>query len=265
MPLITLTTDFGQDSHFVAQVKGHLYNILKDCNIVDISHNISSFDISEAAFLLRNCIHHFPDDTIHAVGVDSNLDIYKSIIVATYRNQWIIAADNGIVPMIFETSDVQFKSIHSTGFDNFSFRNSFPQIIRNLIQSNFNLNDIEGSSVEMYQMNMQKPVLNDRLISFKILHFDAFGNAYTNLDKAFFEEAVGNKPFKIILSRFETVSTIHNGFADVGEGRKVCFFDENGYLVIAINRDRAENLLGLKRESTSQYVVEILENHPSLL
>ena len=97
----------------------------------------------------------------------------------------------------------------------------------------------------------------ENLISFDIIYIDSFGNAYTNLTKSFFENSVGKRQFNLCLSRVESVDKIHKSYTDVPEGEKVCFFDENGYMIIAINRGRANQLLGLKRES-SQLIIEIL-------
>ena len=54
MSLITLTTDFGTKDHFVGAVKGAIYSELSDAKIVDITHEISPFNITETAYILKN-------------------------------------------------------------------------------------------------------------------------------------------------------------------------------------------------------------------
>lgn len=258
LPLITLTTDFGSHSHFVAELKGKIAHIIPHCSVIDITHSISPFKLTETAFILKNSVFHFPPNTIHAVGVDCSLDVYKAVVIAKMNNQFIIAADNGIIPMAFADGKFEYRRIKETQSDYFSFKNSFPHYIKDLIESDFNLNKMSGSESDINNMVMQKPVYKENIITFNIIHLDAFGNAYTTLTRSFFEEIVGSKKFRICLSRFETVEKISKNYSDVSEGGKVCFFDENGYMVIAINRGRAEQLLGLKRD-TSQLIVEILE------
>ena len=51
MSLITLTTDFGLKDHFVGAVKGAIYTELPTAIIVDISHDITPFNIAETAYL----------------------------------------------------------------------------------------------------------------------------------------------------------------------------------------------------------------------
>ena len=64
MSLITLTTDFGTKDHFVGAVKGAIYSELPDARIVDITHQISPFSITETAYILKNSYKSFPDKSI---------------------------------------------------------------------------------------------------------------------------------------------------------------------------------------------------------
>ena len=58
MAIITLTTDFGLKDHFVGALKGAIYKELTDAKIVDISHNISPFNIQECAYILKNSLRN---------------------------------------------------------------------------------------------------------------------------------------------------------------------------------------------------------------
>ena len=44
-PIITLTTDFGTNDHFVGTMKGVILNIAPEAAIVDISHAVQAFDV----------------------------------------------------------------------------------------------------------------------------------------------------------------------------------------------------------------------------
>jgi S-adenosylmethionine hydrolase len=258
LSIITLTTDFGSQSHFVAELKGKIAKILPQTTVIDITHSLPPFQLIETAFILKNSIFHFPENTIHAVGVDSSLATHKALIIAKQHHQFLITADNGIATMVFSEEAFEYKRIAVNDNDYFSFKNSFPHYLQQLILNNFQLHKIEGSENGITTKLLQKPAFNNEQISFEVIYIDSFGNAYTNLTKNIFEEAVQNKKFKIYLSRVESVSKIHNSYTDVPEGEKVCFFDENGYMVIAINRGKANQLLGLKRES-KQLLIEILD------
>ena len=44
-PIITLTTDFGLNDHFVGTIKGVILSIAPEAEIVDISHSVQAFDV----------------------------------------------------------------------------------------------------------------------------------------------------------------------------------------------------------------------------
>ena len=54
MSIITLITDFGTKDHFVAKIKGAIISDFPQASIVDISHQISPFNIMEAAYVIEN-------------------------------------------------------------------------------------------------------------------------------------------------------------------------------------------------------------------
>ena len=56
MAIITLTTDFGTKDYFVAAIKGRILSQIPDATVVDISHNISPFDVYECAYILKNAV-----------------------------------------------------------------------------------------------------------------------------------------------------------------------------------------------------------------
>ena len=96
MPIITLTTDFGTKDHFVGAVKGAIYSELPNAKIVDITHQISPFNITETAYILKNSYKSFPDGTIHIIGVDSELSSTNKHIALALDNHYFVCPDNGL-------------------------------------------------------------------------------------------------------------------------------------------------------------------------
>ncbi len=100
MPIITLTTDFGTKDHFVGAVKGSIYGELDEIRVVDISHEITPFNITETAYILKNAYKNFPAGTIHIVGVDSEISLENKPLAIKMDDQFFICCDNGILSMI---------------------------------------------------------------------------------------------------------------------------------------------------------------------
>ena len=100
MSIITLTTDFGTKDHFVGAVKGTIYSELPDARIVDISHNIAPFNITETAYILKNAYKSFPEGSIHIIGVDSELNKENKHIALLLDNHYFICPDNGVISLL---------------------------------------------------------------------------------------------------------------------------------------------------------------------
>ena len=58
--LITLTTDFGLQDHYVSAMKAVMLGIAPDVRFVDISHEIPPQDIMAGAWVIRNAAFLFP-------------------------------------------------------------------------------------------------------------------------------------------------------------------------------------------------------------
>jgi len=63
MSIITLTTDWKQNDFYTGALKGTILTKCPEIQIVDISHQIPSFNISQAAFVIKNSYYHFPKGT----------------------------------------------------------------------------------------------------------------------------------------------------------------------------------------------------------
>ena len=94
-PLLTLTTDFGEGSSYVAAMKGVLLSINPDLRIVDLSHSIPPQNIAHAAYFLADCLPYFPSRTIHVVVVDPGVGTERALLHVEARGQQLVAPDNG--------------------------------------------------------------------------------------------------------------------------------------------------------------------------
>ena len=86
--------------HLVGAIKGAIYGELEDVRIVDISHNVSPFNITEAAYIIQNAYNSFPKGSIHIIGIDAELNPENRHIALKLDGHYFICADNGIMCMI---------------------------------------------------------------------------------------------------------------------------------------------------------------------
>ena len=73
--IITLTTDFGTSDHFVGAMKGVILSINPGASLIDITHDIQTGNIRQAAF----CLYNFYNLTTVPTLVKQN-KLFKSIV-----------------------------------------------------------------------------------------------------------------------------------------------------------------------------------------
>lgn len=107
--VITLVTDFGNESGYAGVMKGVILTINHNCQVIDITHQISPQAIEEAAFLLYNTYSYFPEHSIHVVVVDPGVGSERIPIVVETDKYWFVGPDNGVFSLLF--SGEGFKKV----------------------------------------------------------------------------------------------------------------------------------------------------------
>ena len=77
--LITFTTDFGLSDHFVGVLKGVVAGIAPAARVIDISHDVAPYNLTEAAFIIAEAWPYFPKRTIHVIVVDPGVGSARRI------------------------------------------------------------------------------------------------------------------------------------------------------------------------------------------
>ena len=257
MPIITLTTDLGLKDHYVASVKGAILSQISDISIVDITHNIEAFNISQTAYVIRNCYKNFPKGSIHILGVDAELSIDNSHLAVFSDGHYFIGADNGIFSLLFDELKPEkiVELTISQNSDSLTFPIKDVFVIAACHIARGGTLEIIGKEVPEFKdiKSELKPVTEHDTESGKdiikgaVVYIDSYGNATTNISKHLFEQVRKDREFVILFGREnERISKLREKYKDANEGEKLAIFSVNGMLEIAQNKGRATDLLGLK-------------------
>ena len=103
-PLITLTTDFGHGSPYVAEMKGVILAHCQDATLIDITHGIRPQHVRQGALTLADVTPRFPAGTIHVAVVDPGVGTSRKIVYAEFGAQRYLAPDNGLLTLIARRS-----------------------------------------------------------------------------------------------------------------------------------------------------------------
>jgi S-adenosyl-L-methionine hydrolase (adenosine-forming) len=94
--LVTLLTDFGSDSPYVAEMKGVLLTLNPNIQCIDLTHSIPPQDVAMAARTLADIVPSFPPGTTHVVVVDPGVGTERRLVGIQLREQSFFGPDNGV-------------------------------------------------------------------------------------------------------------------------------------------------------------------------
>jgi len=255
-PIVTLTTDFGTNDHFVGAVKGVILDIVPEAAIVDISHAVQAFDVLDGALAISQAYSYFPTGTVHMVVVDPGVGTARRPILASSDGYHFVAPDNGVLSMVYAreermhvrhiTSDHYFRQPVS---NTFHARDVFAPVagyLAKMVDSHKFGDEIED--YVRFAAPKPKPAGENKLRGV-ILKVDRFGNLITNVTP---EDApalfASNAAFKIVVGGKE-ISDIRTAYAEGAPGEVFAVLGSMGYLEIVANRAAAAQLTGAGKGS----------------
>lgn len=266
MPIVTLTTDFGEKDHFVGAVKGAIYSELENLRIVDISHSVSPFHITEAAYIIQNAYRSFPKGTIHIVGIDSELNPENRHMAVELDGHYFICANNGIISLLaseIRPSKIVEINIHDRVESNFPVLDVFVKVACHIARGG-TLEVIGKSISEIKELKGVRPVINqeNNQIIGNVIYIDNYGNVVSNITKGFFDKIGKGRNFKIS-ARTASFTKVHKNYSDAinfdlpaekreEDGKKLALWNSSGYLELAIYKSNpktvgsASSLFGLE-------------------
>src|SRR5262245_31132082 len=98
--LVTLTTDFGEGSPYVAAMKARLLADGPGLTLVDVSHSVPAFDVVAGAFVLWAGTRHFRPGTVHLAVVDPGVGGARRAVALELAGSWYVGPDNGLFGLV---------------------------------------------------------------------------------------------------------------------------------------------------------------------
>jgi S-adenosylmethionine hydrolase len=102
-PVVTLTSDFGAGSPYVAAMKAAVLRACPEATLVDVAHSIPPFDLRAAAFVLWAGTRHF-GPAVHLAVVDPGVGTSRRPIAVQLGESYFVAPDNGLLTMVLAES-----------------------------------------------------------------------------------------------------------------------------------------------------------------
>ena len=247
-PIITLTTDFGLADHFVGTMKGVILGLCPAAQIVDISHQVSAFEIAEAAFVVAQAYRYFPPKTVHVIVVDPRVGTSRRPILVEAAGQRFIAPDNGVLSLIYAHEKPKVRVISSEKYflknvsRTFHGRDIFSPVAAHVAAGVPPAR--LGKLIDDYlRLNFEKPVRTGRRAwTGAILKIDRFGNMITNFHQADYPH-LAERPFEFAVG-LAKISKLAATYAESNPGDLFAVWGSSGYVEISSNQASAAKILG---------------------
>jgi S-adenosylmethionine hydrolase len=256
-PILTLTTDFGLADHYVGVMKGMILGICPQAQIVDITHEVTAFEIAEGAFTIAQAYRYFPKKTVHVVVVDPGVGSDRRPIVVEAGGQCFVAPDNGVLSMIYSEEKHKVRQISNETYfrhpvsRTFHGRDVFAPVAAHLAagvavsQMGKLIRDYERAEFETPRLN------GTRSWSGRVLKIDRFGNVVTNFrvrdfgDLGSFSLAIG----------LEEIRRSAGSYAEAVAGELFAIAGSSGYWEVSVNQGSAAGRMGCQIGSVVELTI----------
>ena len=258
MSIITLLTDFGTGTEYAGLMKGVILSINPSAAIVDITHQIDSQDIVQAAFTTYASYGYFPDGTVHLVVVDPGVGSERSLLALEMKKQFFVAPDNGVLTLLFNEGKItslirvtNSKYFLASVSRTFHGRDIIAPVGAHL-SGGIDLRKL-GPEIDLRDA-VHLDYLDARIsengeLVGKIVVIDDFGNLITNIDfKKLNEVYLPGQEKKIqIKIGSHVIIGLSGTYDSVQSKTPLALIGSRGYLEIAVNKGNAARDLNAEK------------------
>lgn len=249
-PVITLLTDFGADSPYVAAMKGVILSINPDVTLADLTHSVPPQDIRHGALVLAETLPWFPADAIHVAVVDPGVGSSRRILCLEFGQRRCIGPDNGLYSRlaaqqppsrITAVTDPQFwlPTVSAT----FHGRDIMAPVAARL-SLGLDPRRLGPPVSDMLQLDWPEVVKVPGEITGRVASVDSFGNLITDIRSDQLSDVPTDERLQIVCDEHETRGLFRT-YADQPEMTLIALVGSSGQLELAIVGDSAKLMLGV--------------------
>ena len=258
---IVFITDFGTANDAVAICKAVIANIAPDARIMDITHQVTPYQIEEGARFLAAVSPYYPAGTVFLGVIDPGVGTSrKAIIVKTKKDQYFVVPDNGLITPVIDRD----------GLDSAHEITNTTWMLTPAVSSTFHGRDIFSPAAahlaagwdytiagpvvpQLVRLSPKTAVVEEKGITGDIIGLDdPFGSLVTNIQGDDFRAlgyAVGDK-VSFLLNGKALVLPFGKTFMDVPVGDSLLYQDSRGRIAIAVNQGNYSKKFGIEPPGT---------------
>ncbi|MCL2290084.1 MAG: SAM-dependent chlorinase/fluorinase [Bacteroidetes bacterium] len=198
--MITLLSDWRLRDPYVGIFKGQLLNVLPNVQIIDITHHLELFNLSQTAFVAKNSYSFFPGKTLHIILSGLSFSNETKPVLLMHNGHFFLGEDTGVFSMMFGAGN-NVEAYQYNGDMLLSATEKLACMASWVFQGIYVENTIPYPTLKFQLSSLSEPDYNAerKRISGKIAYIDSCCNAITNIPVSMFE-AAGKRKFEAIIS-----------------------------------------------------------------
>ena len=248
--IITLTTDFGLGSPYVAQMKGVILSLCPEATLVDITHGIGPQNIREGAVVLADTTPRFPPDTIHIAVVDPGVGTSRELVYAATAGHKYLAPDNGLLSLLArQNRPARMIALREKAYwlphvsSTFHGRDILAPVAAHLA-AGLDPARLGPLQEKLVMLPLPQAEWRGRELHGEVLYVDSFGNLITNITSVLLRNT-NDLTKRLVRIKNCSIHPIVATYGDVSEGELLALLDSQGRLEIAAARASAAKILGV--------------------
>ena len=246
-PTIVFMTDFGTANDAVAICRAVIFGIAPNVRLTDITHQVTPFQIEEAARFLVGVTPYYPSGTIFLVVVDPGVGTArKAIVVKSKKGQYFVLPDNGIITPVIERDGLQSVReitnrswmINDAISSTFHGRDIFSPAAAHLA-AGWDFNKAGPEVDQLVRLQPKTSVMNERGIDGEVIGLDdPYGSLITDVPGDDFKKLGYNLGDRVTvqIGRKAVVVPFVKTFMGVPVGESLLYIDSRGHVGIAVNQ-----------------------------
>ena len=246
-PTIVFMTDFGTANDAVAICKAVMLSVAPDARIMDITHQVTPFQIEEGARFLEAVSPYYPAGTVFVTVVDPGVGTSrKAVIVKSKKGQYFVLPDNGLISPVLDRDGLESAReitnpnwmIQSAISSTFHGRDIFSPAGAHLA-AGWEFNLVGPEVPQLVRLSPKTSITSDKGIAGNIIALDdPFGSLVTDIPGDEFKKlgyAFGDK-IRLDINKKPVTLPFVKTFMDVPVGDSLLFIDSRDRVSIAVNQ-----------------------------
>jgi hypothetical protein len=247
--VVTLTTDFGSGSGYVAELKGRLLHARTAFTLVDLSHDVPPHDIRAAAWLVGQGSPAFPSGSLHIVVVDPGVGTDRRLVWARLgtpeAQQDFLCPNNGVLTLALARLPLiaaRRITVPQDAAATFHGRDVLAPAAVRLLDGQ-TPESLGEPLAAIAALPWPAPQETPSGIQGEVIHIDAFGNLVTNIPASLLPrlEAAG----RLRVGPHEITSVVRT-YGEAVPGKAVALVGSQGFIEAAIVEGRADERLNAR-------------------